>query len=62
MLLIIICSQISMSVQQENITAAMSPCAATLVVHITALVRRDMLEMDETAQARIYTIRLLSGE
>ena len=45
-----------MSVQQENITAAMAPCATTLVVHITALVRRDMLEMDETAQARIYTI------
>ena len=52
----------SMSVQQENITAAMSPCATTLVVHITALVRRDMLEMDEAAQARIYAIRLFGGE
>ncbi|XP_068699032.1 uncharacterized protein [Montipora foliosa] len=44
------CSQISMSVQQENITAAMWPCATTPLVHITALVRKNMLETDETAQ------------
>ena len=32
------------------------------MVHITALVMRDTLETDETAHARIYTIRLLGGE
>ena len=51
-----------MSVQQENTTAAMSPCATTLLVHIIALVRQDMLETDETAQVRIYTIRPLGAE
>ena len=51
-----------MSVQQETTTAAMSPSATTPLVHITALVRKDMLETEETAQARIYTIRLFGGE
>ena len=51
-----------MSVQQENITAAMSPSATTLLVHITALVRRGMLETDETAQASLFTIRPFGGE
>ena len=49
-----------MSVQQENTTAALRPCATTLLVHITALanihVRMDMLETDETVhQARSHT-------
>ena len=46
-----------MSVQQENTTAALRPCATTLLVHITALanIRMDMLETDETVhQARSH--------
>ena len=56
------CSQISMSVQREKTNAAISPGATTPLVHITVLVRKDMLETDETAQARTYTIRMFSGE
>ena len=47
-----------MSVQQENTTAALRPCATTLLVHITALanIRMDMLETDESAhQARSHS-------
>ena len=47
-----LCSQISMSVQQENTTAAMRPCATTPLAHITALVGKDMLETVEIAQVR----------
>lgn len=46
----LIVSKISMSVQQETTTAAMSPSARTPLVHIAALVRKDMLETEETAQ------------
>ena len=41
-----------MSVQQKNATAAMWPCAKTPLAHITALVKKDMLETDEAAQVR----------
>ena len=51
-----------MSVQREKTNAAISPGATTPLVHITVLVRNDMLETDETAQARTYTIRMFTGE
>ena len=47
-----LCFQISMSDQQENTTVAMWPSATTPLVHITALVRKDMSETSKTAPVR----------